>query len=144
MREAAVARLRHNNTIWGYIMTTNGKTLKLVPVFIYSRSRVAQLYPNALKREPSAWGYNWATPLLGDINTWTWPSRLRESRTWDTKIWSWVPLDSDMRMTALARTSSNCTRQARLLVTEHAPHQQTGICLTVRNIWSCFPEGAWN
>jgi hypothetical protein len=26
--------------------------------------------------EPSAWGYNWATLFLGDINTGTWPSRL--------------------------------------------------------------------
>jgi hypothetical protein len=30
----------------------------------------------ATKREPSAWGYNWATLFLGDINMATWPSRL--------------------------------------------------------------------
>jgi hypothetical protein len=29
-----------------------------------------------MKRELSAWGYNWATLLLGDINTQTWYSRL--------------------------------------------------------------------
>jgi hypothetical protein len=30
--------------------------------------------------EPSAWGYNWATLFLGDINTGAWPSRLGESQ----------------------------------------------------------------
>jgi hypothetical protein len=34
----------------------------------------------ATKREPSAWGYNWATLYLGDINTGTWSSMLRETR----------------------------------------------------------------
>jgi hypothetical protein len=29
---------------------------------------------------PSAWGYNWATLFLGDINTGTRPSRLGESQ----------------------------------------------------------------
>jgi hypothetical protein len=29
--------------------------------------------------EPSAWGYNWATLFLGDINTGIWPSREGES-----------------------------------------------------------------
>jgi hypothetical protein len=32
------------------------------------------------KREHSARGYNWATLFLGDINTGTWPSRLRETQ----------------------------------------------------------------
>jgi hypothetical protein len=31
-----------------------------------------------------------------------------KSRIWDSKIWSRVPRDSDARMTALARPSSNC------------------------------------
>jgi hypothetical protein len=29
------------------------------------------------EREASAWGYNWANLFLGDINTGTWPFRLR-------------------------------------------------------------------
>jgi hypothetical protein len=37
----------------------------------------------------------------------TWPSRSRESRIWDTKIWSSIPRNSDLRMNALARASSN-------------------------------------
>jgi hypothetical protein len=86
--------------------------------------------------KPSAWGYNWVTLFLGDINTGTWPSRLGESRIWDSKIWSRVPRDSDQRMIALARTSSNCKRQTRSLVRENAPHQQTRNCLTVIKIWS--------
>jgi hypothetical protein len=32
------------------------------------------------EKEPSAWGYNWATLFLRDINTGTWPSRLGEAR----------------------------------------------------------------
>jgi hypothetical protein len=36
---------------------------------------------------PSAWGYNRATLFLGDINTGTWPARLGESQTWDSKMY---------------------------------------------------------
>jgi hypothetical protein len=52
-------------------------------------------------------GYNRATLLLEDINTVAWLSRLGESRIWDSKMWSWVPRDSALRMTGLARTNSN-------------------------------------
>jgi hypothetical protein len=52
--------------------------------------------------------YNWATLFLGDINTGTWPSRLRESQ-WGSKIWPWVLRDFDLRVTALARPRWNCT-----------------------------------
>jgi hypothetical protein len=93
------------------------------------------------KREPSAWGYNWATLYLGDISTGSWPSRQVESRIWGSKIWSWVPWDSDLRMTALARASSNCKWQTCPLVREGTPHQQTCNCLTVIRIWSWVPDG---
>jgi hypothetical protein len=88
-------------------------------------STTAQRVVGGHEKEPSAWRYNWPTLFLRDINTRTWPSRLGESRIWDSKIWSWVPRYSDLRMTALARTSSNCKRQTRSLVRESAPHQQT-------------------
>jgi hypothetical protein len=94
-----------------------------------------------MKREPSAWGYNWATLFLGDINTGTWPSRLAESRIWASKICSWLPRDWDPRMTALARASRNCKWQTRPLVREGAPHKQTCNCLTVIHIWSWAPDG---
>jgi hypothetical protein len=55
-------------------------------------------------------------PVLGDINTGTWPSRLGKSRIWDSKSWSWVPRGSDLRMTTLARTIRNCKRQTRPVV----------------------------
>jgi hypothetical protein len=58
--------------------------------------------------EPSAWRYNWATLFLRHINTGTWSSRLGEPRISESKIWSRVSRDSDLRMTALARASSNC------------------------------------
>jgi hypothetical protein len=57
-------------------------------------------------------------------------------RIWGSKIWSRVPRDSDPKMTALARPSSNCKRQPRPLVRESAPHQQTRTCLKVIKIWS--------
>jgi hypothetical protein len=104
-------------------------------------------------------------PLLGSCNSWTttmetgvfsvWSmpcgggveylhrspaSRRRRqkgnSRIWDSKIWSRVPRDSDLRMTALARSSSNCKRQIRPLVREITPHQQNLNCLAVIKIWS--------
>jgi hypothetical protein len=51
------------------------------------------------KREPSFWEYNRTTLFLGDINTGSCPSRLGESRIWHRKMWSWVPRDSDLRLT---------------------------------------------
>jgi hypothetical protein len=66
------------------------------------------------------WGYNGTTLFLGYIYIYmrTWPSRLGESRIRDSEMWSWVPQDADLRMTALATTSSNCKRQIRPLVRE--------------------------
>jgi hypothetical protein len=37
----------------------------------------------ATEREPGAWGCNWATLFLGDINTWAWPSMLGIGRKAD-------------------------------------------------------------
>jgi hypothetical protein len=37
----------------------------------------------ATKREPGAWGYNWATLSLGDINTANWSSRFGVERKAD-------------------------------------------------------------
>jgi hypothetical protein len=54
----------------------------------------------------------------------------------DSKIWSRVPRDSDPRMTALERASSNCKRQSRPLVRESAPHRETRKCLRVIKNWS--------
>jgi hypothetical protein len=58
--------------------------------------------------EVSAREYNWAMLFQGHINAWTWPYRLRE---WD----------SDPRMIALARSSSNCKRHTHPLVREDVP-----------------------
>jgi hypothetical protein len=70
--------------------------------------------------------YSWVTLFLGDINTGTWPSKLG-SLKWDSKIWSWVLLDFDPRVTALARPRSNCTSklQTHPLIREGAPHQES-------------------
>jgi hypothetical protein len=66
------------------------------------------------------------------------PRRRRKgkSRIWDSKVWSHVPRDSDSRMTALARASSNCKRETHPLIRESAPHQQSRNCPTVIKIWS--------
>jgi hypothetical protein len=69
--------------------------------------------------------------------------RKGKSRIWDSKIWSRVPQDSDQRITALERASSNCKRWTRPLVKESAPHQQTCNCLTVIKIWSWAPDGCF-
>jgi hypothetical protein len=39
------------------------------------------------------------------------------------------------------KARSNCKRQARPLVREDAPHQQTRKCLTEIKIWSQAPDG---
>jgi hypothetical protein len=65
-----------------------------------SKTSTVTLRVGGDKREPSAWEYNWATLFPDYINTGTWPSRLGESRIWDSRIWSWVPRDSDSRLTA--------------------------------------------
>jgi hypothetical protein len=93
------------------------------------------------KGDPNAWVFNWATLFLGDVNTGTWPSRLRESRIWDSKIWSWILRDSDLRMTALARATSICKRQTPPLVREGAPLQQTRNCPTTIKICSLASDG---
>jgi hypothetical protein len=56
-------------------------------------------------------------------------------------LWSWVPCDSDQRMTALVRATSNCKWQTCPLVREVAPHQQILSCLTVIKMWSWAPDG---
>jgi hypothetical protein len=47
--------------------------------------------------KPNVWWYNWAILFLGEINTGTWLSKLREPEILDNKIWSWVPWDLDPR-----------------------------------------------
>jgi hypothetical protein len=61
--------------------------------------------------------------------------RIGKSQIWDSKIRSRVPRGSDPKMTALARTNSNCKQQTRPLVRESAPYQQTRSCPTVIKIW---------
>jgi hypothetical protein len=62
--------------------------------------------------------------------------RKGKSRNWDSKIWSRAPRDSNPKIIALARASSNCKRQTRPLLRESAPHEQTHKCQTVTKIWS--------
>jgi hypothetical protein len=57
-------------------------------------------------------------PLPGGYKYGDLALQVGESRIWDSKMWSWAPRDSDPRMTALARPSSNCKRQTDPLVRE--------------------------
>jgi hypothetical protein len=57
-----------------------------------------------------------------------------KSQIWDSKIWSWVPVDLDLRKTVLARASSIYKRHIRPLVREDAPQKQDRNCQTVINI----------
>jgi hypothetical protein len=105
---------------WGLTpRLTDWKTVSsnVTLILTLCKSYTCETY-EATKRVPSAWGYKWVTLFLGDINTGTWPSRLGESRIWDSKLWSWVPRASDPRLTALARITSNCKRQTHPLVRE--------------------------
>jgi hypothetical protein len=82
--------------------------------------------------------YNWVTLFLGVINTGTWPSRWGKSRIWHSKI-SWVPWDSDLRMTTLARPSSNCKRQTHPFVRGFYIRSMTKC--SVENYWSWVSRG---
>jgi hypothetical protein len=75
------------------------------------------------------------------MNMGTWPSRLRESWIWDSKIWLCVQRVLTLKMTALTRSSSSCKRHAHPLVREDVPHQQTLNYLTVIKIWSWTQDG---
>jgi hypothetical protein len=79
-------------------------------------------------------GYNRATMFLGDINMGTWPSMLGEPPIWDSKMWSRVPRELDMRLTALARGSSNCKRQTRPLVGEDVIYE----------LWKQVEKNSWS
>jgi hypothetical protein len=76
----------------------------------------------ATKRDSSAWGYSWVTLFLGDVNMRPWPSTSGGgSRTWDTKIWTWVPRCSDPRMIALHCAS--IVNDGRILSSERMLHK---------------------
>jgi hypothetical protein len=64
--------------------------------------------------------------------------RKGKSQIWDTKIWSWVPRDSDPRKPTLARASSIYKRQTRPLVREGALQKQGRNCqmgLDTKTYW---------
>jgi hypothetical protein len=58
--------------------------------------------------EPSVWGYNWATLFLGDINTRSGPPSWESLESETVKYGHKSRGYSDSRMTARARTRSNC------------------------------------
>jgi transposase len=68
--------------------------------------------------------------------------RKGKSQIWDSKIWSWVPRDSDPTKTALAGARSIYKRQTRPLVREGAPQKQDRDCQKIINIWSRARDGA--
>jgi hypothetical protein len=51
--------------------------------------------------------------------------QVRGASKWYSKIWPWVPWNSDPRKTGLVRPSSNCKLQTWPLVREGTPHQQS-------------------
>jgi hypothetical protein len=95
-----------------------------------------QQHKNAAGSLPSAWGYNWATLFLRDINIWP-RARFGEFQIWGSKVQSWVLQDSDLKVNVLASPSSSY----RLQTTSYYQCQQTHSSLTVINIWSWAPDG---
>jgi hypothetical protein len=91
---------------------TEGHHEKLASILC--RGRVKYLHHSPANRRrrqkgnPVPWGFNWATLFLGDISTGIWPFKLGESQIWKSVMWSLVQRDTDLRMTALTRTNSNC------------------------------------
>jgi hypothetical protein len=63
--------------------------------------------------------------------------RKGKSRVWDSKIWSRVPRDSDPKMTARARTSSDCKRQTRPS-SKRAPHINKSA-----TVWLLYSKTDW-
>jgi hypothetical protein len=66
--------------------------------------------------------------------------RKGKSQIWDSKIWSRVPWDLDLRKTALAKASSIYKRQTRPLVIEGVTQKQDRNWQRVINIWSWAPD----
>jgi hypothetical protein len=54
--------------------------------------------------------------------------RKEKSQFWESKIWSRVPKDSDLRKTTLARVRTMYQRQTRSLVRENTPQKQDRNC----------------
>jgi hypothetical protein len=59
-----------------------------------------------------------------------------KSQIWESKLGPRFLRDSDPKLTALAKASSNSKRQTRPLVREGTPNQQTHKCQTIINILS--------
>jgi hypothetical protein len=55
----------------------------LVRSYVTLAITVVYFQKESHRREPSAWGFNWVTLSLGDINTETWSSRLGVERKGD-------------------------------------------------------------
>jgi hypothetical protein len=93
-----------------------------------TRRRKGNPVPGGITGRPSSWRIEiWGTGPPG------WGSLESERVKY---VCPRVPRDSDPRMTALARTSSNCKGHTPSLVRESAPHQQTRNSLTVITMWS--------
>jgi hypothetical protein len=74
--------------------------------------------------------------------------RKERSRIRDSKIWSRVPRDSDSRMTALLRTSSNCKWQTRPLVRGGVPNTHPQLSDRNKNLvlntrWVIYSKTDW-
>jgi hypothetical protein len=68
--------------------------------------------------------------------------RKGKSQIWDSKIWSRVSRDYDLKKITLTRTNNVYKRQTRPLVREGALKKQDRNCQRVINIWSCAPHEA--
>jgi hypothetical protein len=80
-----------------------------------SRTRWRKVNPvsGGITWPPCSWGIKMRRPG---------PPRLRETRIWDNKMWSWHSRDSDLRMNALARINSNY-KERPTLSTERVSHE---------------------
>jgi hypothetical protein len=95
-----------------------------------------------LKRKSRAWGCNWVTQFLGNINTGTWRSRLWESRIWDTKICSWVPRTRTWEWLCWWGPSATVNNRPILLSERMLQKDYESKCSVEENIGR-VSQGAW-
>jgi hypothetical protein len=80
-------------------------------------------------RKLSAWGYNWTTLFLGDINTGTWPSRLRG-------VSDETVIHGHGSCATITSGWLQCKLQTHPLVREGALHEEERNCQTTKiKIW---------
>jgi hypothetical protein len=141
MHSALYMSITKTTDLFGEIVSLLSVSMLLEELITVSNTTTISLWVvGGMKKVTHCLGYNWATPFPANIITGAWSSRLGEPRIWDSKISSWVPKDSDPRMTEL-KDGTNCKMQTLLLIIEGIPLEQIRNSQTVMKCWSLAQDG---